>query len=68
MMMESPVGTTYELCILALVTVSPHVSGDADPCGALSAAEIADEAARGHAGFRAGFGGGSFRRLNSLGS
>jgi len=52
-MMESPV------CGLELVTVSlsPYVGGEAEPRGASSTTDVADEGARGQ-GFRAGLGSG----------
>ena len=39
-MMESPVGTTYEL---PLLPVNPHVTDEANSCGKLSAAVVTDE-------------------------
>ena len=44
MMMESPVGTTYELRSHSLLPVGPRMTDKADSCGQLSTAVITDKA------------------------
>jgi len=43
-MMESPVGTTYELRSHPLLPVGPRMTDKADSCGELSTAVIIDKA------------------------
>jgi len=44
MMMESPVGTTYELRSHSLLPVGPRMTDKADSCGELTTAVITDKA------------------------
>ena len=43
-MMESPVGTTYELRSHSLLPVGPRMTDKADSCGELTTAVITDKA------------------------